>query len=415
MKAIKKNILILLILSSFLFGQNIELTQDYFYDLQSYHLTDFDFDNAALNPDFFSYTLRYNDPDNNPIDIRVEFEMVASLPAFGLDESQLLYIMTNPFPFLGSVNLTSRDIDLEMDKLTYTSGPLTGQAIDFNGVDTREYMNESKFNSIKNEIMAMGELPEGEYIFRLTIYDRNRNRLTGDQKVVRISNPEVLDLIEPGGQLSDNMEIFTTYPVFRWDMNALKWSPNYCSDCGLYIRVAEYLPSEHSTLEEALDSPSFLPFPDNNDYYKIDPEPVLSSSELVQAPEAFSYPTIDAKPLEEGKYYVWQIKKVYPTTSGRETIFSPIWTFQIAGESEGGTITTTTSEEDQSSVKKILPILEEMLGAQQINTIIQTELENYELEGQILLNNRPIELEKLKEISDKVLSNEINIKTITVK
>ena len=138
MKAIKKNILILLILSSFLFGQNIELTQDYFYDLQSYHLTDFDFDNAALNPDFFSYTLRYNDPDNNPIDIRVEFEMVASLPAFGLDESQLLYIMTNPFPFLGSVNLTSRDIDLEMDKLTYTSGPLTGQAIDFNGVDTRE-------------------------------------------------------------------------------------------------------------------------------------------------------------------------------------------------------------------------------------------------------------------------------------
>ena len=51
------------------------------------------------------------------------------------------------------------------------------------------------------------------------------------------------------------------YPVFQW-------SGDYCSKCSNYsIRIAEYKPNEHSSLEEAINDISILP--NESGFYNI--------------------------------------------------------------------------------------------------------------------------------------------------
>ncbi|MCF7886488.1 MAG: hypothetical protein K9M80_08335 [Candidatus Marinimicrobia bacterium] len=415
MKFLKICIFITYFIVNVSFAQNLQFSEDYFYDLRAYHLADFDFDNKAMNPDFFSYTLSYNHPENKPKKIAVEFEMRANLPAFGLQDTRLLYILTNPFPFLGEVNLTSRDLGQEFDQLQYTGGPNLGEPLAFNGIERRDHISKSKLNEIQNEIIAMGELPQGNYVFNLAIYDQNYNRLAGHQNIVSITSSEILDLIEPGGAESEDLKIFTTYPVFRWDMAALRWSRSYCQNCGIYIRVSEYLPDEHNSPEEALDSQSNLPFPDNGDFYKIEATKVPGTDETYRAPDYFSYPVGNAKPLESGHSYVWQIKKVFPTSSGSATIFSPIWIFKVIGSNQNAGNLSMNSNTNQINPDKVRKILEEILGFQELQNIYKSELQGYQMTGEIYLNNRIIGMEALKNISEKILSNEINIKSISVK
>ena len=45
---------------------------------------------------------------------------------------------------------------------------------------------------------------------------------------------------------------------------------------------------------------------------------------------SFQYPINGAKALEEGKLYVWQIKKEFQTTLGTDSYLSPISIFKIA-------------------------------------------------------------------------------------
>src|SRR6056297_2750995 len=126
--------LIVLVFSSLLTAQ-VTLTRNYFYDLQAYNILDFDFDKAANNPDFFNYTLVYHAPDNEPAMIKVEALLTATLPAFGMQNTTLVHVISKPFPFLGTVNITSLDIDKNLEEIHYQG---KDETVDLQGFESEE-------------------------------------------------------------------------------------------------------------------------------------------------------------------------------------------------------------------------------------------------------------------------------------
>ena len=52
---------------------------------------------------------------------------------------------------------------------------------------------------------------------------------------------------------------------------------------------------------------------------------------------SFQYPTANAKNLEPGKLYVWQLKRLYQSTLGEQEILSQIYIFKIFSSSDNQT------------------------------------------------------------------------------
>ncbi len=393
--------LIVLVFSSLLTAQ-VTLTRNYFYDLQAYNILDFDFDKAANNPDFFNYTLAYHAPDNEPAMIKVEALLTATLPAFGMQNTTLVHVISKPFPFLGTVNITSLDIDKNLEEIHYQG---KDETVDLQGFESEEFIDEGEFEKIRNTVLATGELPIGIYAFTLNIY-RDGMAVAGDQKVISIVPAENLELIKPGGELGDEAEIFTTYPIFQWDTEPVRYDEEYCDECGIYIRVSEYDRNRHSSLQEALDDEASLPFPDDNNFVKLAAIP--GAGGVQETRNNFIYPATGAKPLQKGDTYVWQLKKVFPTTAGFETVFSSIYLFHIA-ESQGG---IAAVEEGQKMVNDF--IMQLGIGMDEIDDFLQ-ELEDYQMSGEVLLGNQRISIEELKTILDKIKSGEYKRQNIIIK
>ncbi len=392
--------LIVLVFSSVLTAQ-VTLTRNYFYDLQAYNILDFDFDKAANNPDFFNYTLSYRSPDGEPAMIKVEAQLTATLPAFGMQNTTLVHVISKPFPFLGTVNITSLDIDKNLEDIHYEE---RDETVDLQGFESEEFIDESEFEKIRSNVLATGELPIGIYSFTLNVY-QDGMAVAGDQKVISIVPAENLELIKPGGDLGDDEEIFTTYPIFQWDTEPVRYDEDYCDECGIYIRVAEYDPARHSSLQEALDDEAVLPFPDNSGFAKLAAIPGVGG--VQETKNNFIYPATGAKPLRKGKDYVWQLKKVFPTTSGYETVFSTIFLFHIS-ESQG----IAFGEEGRQMVNDF--IMQMNLGMGDIEDYMQ-KLENYTMSGEILLGNQRISMDQLKTILDKIKSGEYKQQRIIIK
>ena len=151
-------------------------------------------------------------------------------------------------------------------------------------------------------------------------------------------------MIYPGGALTDTAQnlVYTPYPVFQW-------STETCLTCELYIRVAEFDPELHSSLGEAIEDVTSLPIDQIEGWHNI-----------TESTGSFSYPVIGARELEEGKLYVWQIKKELPTTSGAGVFLSPISVFKLADPSATNQEGFSTSTQVIS--EPILIALKDLLG-----------------------------------------------------
>ena len=108
---------------------------------------------------------------------------------------------------------------------------------------------------------------------------------TPDIPNINVNEPEYIDLISPGGAVSDtsNNIVYSTFPVFTW-------SSDNCSVCETEIRVCEFNPENHSSPIDAINDMPSLPNISGDEYYSIDDNI-----------NAFQYPTSDAKNLEIGK------------------------------------------------------------------------------------------------------------------
>lgn len=400
MKKIISLILLLFVLTN---GQ-VVLTRNYFYDLQAYSLLDFDFENGLNNPNFFSYTLSYHSPDNQPTELAIEMSFTATLPSFGFQNTNIAYVKTKPFEFLGTFNITSMDIDQNLDKAYYAD---TDEEIDFHGSEIEEFIEESDFNKIRDNVLATGELPVGQYLLTIKVFEKGL--LAGDdQKIITISSTSSLELIEPGEEeLSVDEGINTTFPIFRWDTDPVRYDEAYCDECGIYIRVAEYKPDEHGSLQDALSDEASLPFPDNGEFVKL--AALNSESGTSETVNNFIYPVSGARALERGHYYVWQLKKKFPTTAGFDEKESSLFVFKIADE-QTGDLNDENTQLVNSIVVKMIENLDPGLLAD-----YEKELENYQFTGEILLGNESISADDFKAILDKINSKQYKLESISIK
>ena len=390
----------------------LELRTNYFYNFETYYISDFDFNNGRNNPDMFSYSLSYTPtgPDDPGIRIKIEFEMIADVPVLGLQNDRIFFVRTAPFLFNGRVTLTSRDIDLNLDNIYYETGaPVLGIS-----VEESETISSTTMNAIQQSIMASGSLPVGNYIFNLSILSAEGARLLSESQTISVSNPIDLELIFPGGEAGEDIEIYTKFPVFQWETSQIMWNEDYCPTCGYAIRIAEYNPGppkNHSSLQEALNDQASWPWPDNGQYARTQIRKIASfgSTELYTANHSFRYP-IQAKPLEAGKQYVWQVKKIYPTTHPQpDQVLSDIFQFKIHGEESSGGGTTGASP------SQLLQIIEQIIGSDVFGQLFEGQLAGYSPTGQILLNDtQTLTLDQVAELVNRLVAGQITITGVSI-
>ena len=376
---------ILLLNISSVFGQNtIMVTELVSPDaIVIFYVGDFNFTNASANPLIFKYRLSAR---TYPAKMKIVFGMTATVPSLGLNNEEIFFVETDSFRIENPVIISNREID----ESTSTITDVTGQTVNFNVIETRQ-LEGALQDDLVESVTQSGKLPAGKYIlfFKVTSSSADVDNNFED-KIIDITNPTTLDLVGPGGFLSEEFEIFTLFPIFQWESQG----------CEYAIRVSQYDPLIHSSVEEALNDISNLPFPDDGSYFAGDDGEGLESTTL-------QYPLSGAKQLEYGKTYVWSVKKTCITTAGEEERNSDIYAFKIAnitggGDDSGAGITGGVITDP------VIAALQTIFGdVFEAIFLGDGELAGYTIVSNILLNDETATAGAVSDLAEKMLSGEV--------
>ena len=242
--------------------------------------------------------------------------------------------------------------------------------------------------------MTTGKLPDGEYRFELKTFSGTTDfdLSPSDEKIetIIVETPSGVNLESPGGSLADTSFniVYTTFPSFNWNKG-------YCNNCETYIRVAQFKPEYHSSLEEALLDERTLPFDQSKEWMKL------------QNVSTYQYPTGGVRPLENGKIYVWQIKTMVPTTDGMEDEVSEIYAFKIADPS-----LSTKLDVNNPIIQQI----KDAIGVDKYNSFFQSggALEDYSPTGEYLVNNSNVDQSTVQNILKLIKNKNVKVNSIKV-
>ena len=357
-----------------------------------FYVGDFDLKDASSNPLIFQYRISAT---AYPVEIEMELKMEATVPSLDLQNERILFALTNPFTLTAPITISNRVIDESTEKITDESG----NPVDFS-VDRTEQLDADEQDALVDAVTQSGKLPAGVYTFDLRVRvtdgsDTEVEYTFENPKILEISNPTTLDLIAPGGSISEELEIFTLFPIFQWESQG----------CEYFIRLSEYDPAVHSSVEEALNDISNLPFPDDGGYFGGDDGEGLESTTL-------QYPLTGAKQLEYGKFYAWSVKKICETTAGPEERDSDIYVFRVAditgeadaGPGAGGVITDPVISALQTIIGDAFDGL--FTGDGELAGFVQV--------SGIVLNGETSAAEAVTELAEKMLSGEITAVQIEI-
>ena len=388
---IKKNISIAII--SLVLSKeplNAQATLDgQFFEYTSYYLSNFNVYTGESDVPLFRYRIH---SDSYPIYTKIWFRASLLSPSLGLDNRETLTeIESNVFQMMDDIIIDNRNFSSNTSSLLDEANPPNIVNVMIRTLDS---INPSNFESVTSAIMASGKLPDGEYRFELKLYSGLSEfdvLLTSqDSKSIIVESPSGINLESPGGVLSDTLfnSIYTTYPVFNWNKGN-------CNNCNTYIRLAEFKKEYHSSLDEALRDEKMLPFNQADEWFKL--------SDI----STFQYPTSDARPLEYGKIYVWQVKAEISTTNGYEDELSSIYAFKISNPSESAKVKTQNINQ-QNFIKA--------LGEDQYNALFGVDgpLAGYSITNKIILNNSNINQTILNQILTNLAKNELSINSISI-
>jgi len=162
------------------------------------------------------------------------------------------------------------------------------------------------------------------------------------------------------------------------------------------IRVAEFTPGIHSSVDDAIEDQTVLPFDQTEDW------------EYVGNVTSFQYPVSDALPLEYNKVYVWQIKANLATTAGNEEIISTINAFKIGDL--GGTTPVPTE------VNPIVQILGQAITSDQFNVLFGPggSLDGFIPNGTFTINGNTSDQSMIMAIINQVISQNATITDVSV-
>ena len=361
-----------------------------FFEYTSYYMSNFDVSTGESDVPFFRYRI-YS--DTYPVYTKIWFRASVLSPALDIDSrTTLTEIESSVFQMKADIILDNRNFSTNTSNLIDEANPPN---VVPTTIRTIESINPSEFEYLISAVMTTGKLADGEYRFELKIFSgtSSSNVVLTDQdsKTIIVESTTGVNLESPGGMLADtsfNM-VYTTYPVFNWNKGN-------CRNCETYIRVAEFKVGYHSSLEEALRDERMVPFNQSENWLQL------------MDVSTYQYPTSDARPLEYGKTYVWQIKTGVPTTSGREEEVSDIYAFKIANPSE-----LAMPSQESMAIQQ----LREALGEDQFNALFGGDgpLAGFMPTGDALLNNKSIDETTLQYIYNRLLKKEIKIKSVSVK
>ena len=360
-----------------------------FFEYTSYYISNFNINTGESDAPLFRFRIR---SDSYPIYTKIWFRASLLSPSLGLDSRETLTeIESNVFQMKEDIIIDNRNFSTNTNTLLDEGNPPNVVPVVIRTIDA---INPSDFDLVTSAMMSTGKLADGEYRFELKIYSGSSEfdiQLTDqDSKTIIVESSSGVNLESPGGELSDSLfnVVYTPYPIFNWNKGN-------CNNCLTYIRIAEFKNGYHSSMEEALRDERMLPYNQSLEWFNL--------SDI----STFQYPTSDARPLEYGKTYVWQIKVEIPTTNGYEDELSSVYAFKLADPSESASIKMLNSSQQS---------LIEALGEDQYNALfgIDGPLAGYRITNNIIINNSNVNQNILNQILSKMSKKEILINSVTV-
>ena len=360
-----------------------------FFEYTSYYISNFNINTGESDAPLFRFRIS---SDSYPIYTKIWFRASLLSPSLGLDSRETLTeIESNVFQMKEDIIIDNRNFSTNTNTLLDEGNPPNVVPVVIRTIDA---INPSDFELVTSAMMSTGKLADGEYRFELKIYSGSSEfdiQLTDqDSKTIIVESSSGVNLESPGGELSDSLfnVVYTPYPIFNWNKGN-------CKNCFTYIRIAEFKNGYHSSMEEALRDERMLPYNQSLEWFNL--------SDI----STFQYPTSDARPLEYGKTYVWQIKVEIPTTNGYEDELSSVYAFKLADPSESASIKMLNSSQQS---------LIEALGEDQYNALfgIDGPLAGYRITNNIIINNSNVNQNILNQILSKMSKKEILINSVTV-
>ena len=369
-------------------AQNVTLTGT-IYDYATYYVSSFDPQTGASDFQLFRYTLS---SDSYPVWVKVTFRATMVSPALGIDtEATILDLYTSPFQLDNDIILDNRDLSTTTTQLR----DVTGSPIDLS-VYIQDVIDVADLNAMLSSIMTTGRLADGNYTFQFGVASgSNKSAVesaspTFETRIITVESPSSINLEYPGGSLSDTSStgIFTTYPL-------LVWSSSGCNTCASFVRVAEFNPSVHSSMDEAIQDERRLPFDQAQEWKSIG---IVNS---------YQYPLSGSLPLEYGKVYVWQVKHELTTTAGSDELLSPIYAFRIEDVGSG---TTSTS------YHPIIQTLKQVLSEDQFNSIFGSSavLDGFSPSGTYRINGDSDDLSAAISLLNQITNGTASITNVEV-
>ena len=367
-------------------AQDVTLSGEIF-EYATYYISSFDIGTGATNVQIFRYEMSAN---QYPVSVRVKFRASMVSPQLGITAATtIIEIITDPFDLQAPLILDNRDISSVTTQIYDMASPpnpiiLSGRVI--------ESLDPLQADAILQSILASGRIAAGQYTFGVQIMSgETDDELASDSKTIIVQSPVSISLESPGGALADtsNTLVYTTFPIFQWFAQS-------GSGFSTYIRVAEFVLGTHSSPEDAIEDQRVLPFDQTESWYQIDNV------------NSFQYPLSGAYPLEEGKVYVWQIKKSIPTTAGEEDMLSAIYSFKIG---VSGQVETTNT-----AINALLMALQQALGDDQFNSLFGqgNELQSFVPTGQLEINGVNVDEAGVNYLLNQIISQNYVIQGITV-
>lgn len=282
----------------------------------TYYLSMVDINTGESNMPIFLSELSRESGAPDSIGVDIEFEIIIDSDALGVDHETLVKVeTTQPLILSAPIHLSNMDLNLTTDQVFDNQGNPVALHLDIT-----EQLDMEQAEQMFSAIVQTGQLPDGVYTFRVVATSENGEQIVKED-ILNISNPATLQLVSPGGILSDTTinEVYTSYPVLQWESDPCNYIDPMTgeSGCEYFIRVAEFKSQEHSSIDQAIESVTRLPLDQSLGF-----EPVGFGI------TTFQYPT-DGGDLEPGKVYVWQVRKDLTTTSGTEQLLSDIMSFKV--------------------------------------------------------------------------------------
>ena len=383
------SLLFFLSTNDFIKSQSVDINvQGEIYEYATYYVSSFDVATGATNVQIFNYSL---ESSIYPVYIKIRFKATILSPGLGINtDATIVEIETDPFLIQDGLYLDNRDLSSEVTFLNDNSGnqiELKGQLIDV--------LDPALSEAIMQTIITSGKLSDGQYTFSVSVFggldESNLSNVFNDSKTFVIQSQIPVSLEYPGGALSDTTDnlLYTSFPIFQWS------SGPPLASAQTFIRVAQYDPSSHSGLEDAIQDQRVLPANQSEEW------------ELIDNVNSYQYPFSGSYPLEPGNIYCWQVKVSLPTTAGNEDMISPIYAFKIG---QAGTIETTNIVSNP-----LLMMIQQTLPEQFENYFGPgRELEGYLPSGQIEINGVTVGPSIVNSLLQQFSNQEYQIQSVVV-